>query len=92
MQFVNETAPTGSRIVVWGPVRNAEPFFRSDLKLARMPRGDTGADPGAFAAIGCNWATLDPSFFPDAPTIWSVEREGVPLAIVKLLAPSGGRP
>jgi hypothetical protein len=36
--------------------------------------------------VGCSWVTVDPNFFPDAPVLWSVERDGVPLAIVKLLA------
>jgi hypothetical protein len=33
--------------------------------------------------IGCNWVTLDPTFYPDAPVISTVERDGVPLAFVK---------
>jgi hypothetical protein len=92
MQFVNETAPPGSGIAVWGPISNAQPFFRPDLRLIRIPEeyADDGLD--AFAAIGCSWATFDPAFFPGAPTIWSVERDGVPLAVVKLLAPAGSRP
>jgi hypothetical protein len=35
--------------------------------------------------IGCNWATIAPDFFPEAPLLWAVERDGVPLAIVKLI-------
>jgi hypothetical protein len=92
MQFVNETAPSGSGIAVSGSIGTALPFFRSDLKPVRIPEGYAGEGVDAFAAIGCSWATIDPTFFPDAPTIWSVEREGVPLAVVKLLAPAGNEP
>jgi hypothetical protein len=90
MRFVNETAPPGSSIAVGWPAGNAQPFFRADLRLVRIPSGGPAGNLDAYAVIGCNWATIDPSFFPDAPTIWSLDREGVPLAIVKLLAPAGG--
>jgi 4-amino-4-deoxy-L-arabinose transferase-like glycosyltransferase len=90
MRFVNETAPPGSSIAVGWPAGNAQPFFRADLRLVRIPSGGPAGQLDAYAVIGCNWATIDPSFFPDAPTIWSLDREGVPLAIVKLLAPAGG--
>jgi hypothetical protein len=36
-----------------------------------------------------NLATVDPGFFPDAPVLWTVERDGTPLAIVKLLGRAG---
>ena len=92
MQFVNETAPAGSGIAVWGPISNSRPFFRPDLRLVRLPEGTAEGELDAFAVIGCSWATIDPTFFPGAPTIWSVEREGVPLAVVKLLPPAGDKP
>jgi hypothetical protein len=92
MQFVNETAPSGSGIAVWGPISNAQPFFRPDLKLVRIPEGDSEGELDAFAVIGCSWATIDPAFFPALPTVWSVEREGVPLAVVKLLPLGEGKP
>ena len=92
MQFVNETAPSGAGIAVWGPISNAQPFFRPDLKLVRIPEGESEGELDAFAVIGCSWATIDPAFFPAVPTVWSVEREGVPLAVVKLLPPGAGKP
>ena len=43
--------------------------------------------------VGCSWATVNPGFFPNAPLRWSVQRDGVPLAIVKLPAtPQHGIP
>jgi hypothetical protein len=36
--------------------------------------------------MGCAWSTIDPAYFPDAPLVWTVERDGVPLAVVKLPA------
>ena len=36
--------------------------------------------------VGCSWATVNPAFFPDAPVLATVERDGVPFAIVKSLA------
>jgi hypothetical protein len=92
MQFVNETSPYGVRILVSAPAGNAQPFFRPDLRLVRMSEEDLQGEADLFAVIGCSWATIDPTFFAEAPTIWSVEREGAPLAVVKLLAPTGNKP
>jgi hypothetical protein len=92
MEFVNATAPPGSGIAVWGPISTALPFFRQDLVLVRIPEGSGQVELEAFAAIGCSWATIDPAFFPDARLLWSLEREGVPLAVVKVLHPDGSEP
>jgi hypothetical protein len=92
MEFVNETAPPGSGIAVWGPISTAAPFFREDLVLVKIPSSPAQGELEAYAAIGCSWATIDPAFFPDAPLLWTLERDGVPLAVVKLLQTGAAEP
>jgi hypothetical protein len=92
MEFVNETAPPGSGIAVWGPISTAAPFFREDLVLVKIPSRPAQGELEAYAAIGCSWATIDPAFFPEAPLLWTLERDGVPLAVVKLLQTGAAEP
>jgi hypothetical protein len=40
--------------------------------------------------MGCSWATIDPQFFPGDPIVWALERDGVPLAIVKRIRSAPG--
>ena len=90
MRAVNEVAPPNARIAVWGPKSAAQPFFREDLKLVEVVATHSSDDLDAFVVIGCSWATTDRGFFPDSPVLSSVQREGVPLGIVKQIdaAPS----
>jgi hypothetical protein len=87
MIFVNEHAPSSAGIAVNGPEDNAIPFAREDLRVRDQSVMATDEDFQPVMLVGCAWATLSPSFFPEAPVLWTVEREGVPLAVVKLLTP-----
>lgn len=82
MRAVNEFAPPNARIAVWGPKSPAQAFFREDLKLVSVDTHSSG-DLDAFVVVGCSWAITDLGFFPDAPVIWEVERDGATLGIVK---------
>jgi hypothetical protein len=87
MIFVNEHAPSSAGIAVNGPEDNAIPFAREDLRVRDQSVMATDEDFQPVMIVGCAWATLSPSFFPEAPVLWTVEREGVPIAVVKLLTP-----
>ncbi|HSB89268.1 MAG TPA: hypothetical protein VLD63_04475 [Anaerolineales bacterium] len=89
MTFINGYAPASANIAVDGPRSNASPFARGDLHLGATEELVPDGTNQAVLALGCNWATVDPDFYPNAPIVWSVEREGVPLALVKLVAPTG---
>ncbi|HET7010072.1 MAG TPA: hypothetical protein VFI11_04800, partial [Anaerolineales bacterium] len=86
MEFVNEHAPASAAIAVTGPESNAAAFAREDLRVRDDAEMATNPDFEPWAIMACSLPTIDPDFFPDAPVLWTVEREGVPLAIVKLLA------
>jgi hypothetical protein len=86
MEYVNGHAPSSAGIAVTGPESNAIAFAREDLRVrddAEMLR-DSAFQP--WAILACNLPTIDPTFFPEAPVLLTVEREGVPLAVLKLLA------
>jgi hypothetical protein len=89
-QAVNRMAREGAVVIVWGPRTTAEPFLRQDLRLASVPVPGHEADLGASLAMGCSWATIDPKFFPGEPIVWAIERDGVPLAIVKRIRSEAG--
>jgi hypothetical protein len=80
---VNERAPSAAKVAVWGPISAAEPFFREDLEVSAMPASPPVAPVGDSLAIGCSWAILDEEFFPTGEIVWTVERDGARLAIVK---------
>jgi hypothetical protein len=86
MLFVNAYAPPSAQIAVTGSEESVSPFAREDLILRDDSEMATNAEFQPVLILGCSFATVNPDYFPDAPLLWSVEREGVPLAIVKSLA------
>jgi hypothetical protein len=87
---VNAIAPTGSTIAVWGPVSVASPFLRPDLTPQHLPSSQSETPTPGSVAMGCSWATMADDFLPSYETVWTVERDGVSLALVK--RPSARRP
>jgi hypothetical protein len=86
MTYVNAHAPASAGIAVSGPDANAIAFAREDLRVKQDSEMLTNENFQPVMVVGCAWATINPAYFPDAPVVWTVEREGVPLAVVKLLA------
>jgi hypothetical protein len=81
MQYVNEVAPEGSLVYVWGPYYSAEPFARSDLDV----RLEGGAETPDYA-INCGKGLRNPNFYATWDVIHTVSRQGTVFAQVK--APS----
>jgi hypothetical protein len=86
MRFVNAYAPPSSAVAVFGPETSAAAFARPDLTVRDVKEIITDPQFRPRLVLGCSWTTIDPAFFPDAPVVFSVRREGVPLAIVKQLS------
>jgi hypothetical protein len=86
MEYVNDHAPPSAGIAVTGPESSALAFAREDLRVRDDAEIASDADFQPWAIVMCNLATVNPAFFPDAPVLLTVERDGVPLAVVKLLA------
>jgi hypothetical protein len=73
-------------LLAFGPESNAIPFAREDLRVKQDSEILTDEEFQPVMIMGCAWSTIDPAYFPDAPLVWTVERDGVPLAVVKLPA------
>lgn len=80
---VNAIAPAGSTIAVWGPVSAASPFLRPDLTSQHLLSSQVQTPTPGSVAMGCSWATMADDFLPSYETVWTVERDGVSLALVK---------
>ena len=89
MLFVNAYAPPSAQIAVTGSEESVSPFAREDLILRDDSEMAINDEFQPVLILGCSFATVNPDYFPDAPLLWSVEREGIPLAIVKSLATPG---
>jgi hypothetical protein len=79
MDFINETAPLNSTVVVDGPISTTIPFARKDLKIVGGGQIDELPD----FAVGCRWAVWDDDFYPDFDVVFEVRRGQGVLSIVK---------
>jgi 4-amino-4-deoxy-L-arabinose transferase-like glycosyltransferase len=86
MKFVNSYAPRSAGIAVSSATSNALPFARDDLLVKDDSEITTDPSFHPTLILGCSWATVNPYFYSDAPLLFSVQRDGVPLVVVKLLA------
>ena len=78
MQYVNEVAPEGALVYVWGPYYSAEPFARSDLHV-RLEGGGETPD----YALNCGKGLRNPNFYASWDVVHTVSREGTILSEVK---------
>jgi hypothetical protein len=89
MDYVNANAPPSAGIAVTGSLASASAFARVDLRVRDDSEMATTAGFEPWAIMACNLATVDPGYYPDAPVLWTVERDGTPLAVVKRLGTTG---
>ena len=78
MQYVNEVAPEGALVYVWGPYYSAEPFARNDLHV----RPEGGAKTPDYA-LNCGKGLRNPNFYASWDVVHTVSREGTILSEVK---------
>lgn len=76
--YVNDSAPEGASVVVWGPLPLAKDFARGDLKLS----GEGEADSPLYA-LGCKRALDQEGFYATYQTVYQVTRDQAVLAVVK---------
>jgi hypothetical protein len=88
VQAVNQIAPPAARVAIWGPHSAAEPFLREDLIPTGVPAPAEALPSEGMLALGCSWATTDPSFYPADEIVWTLEREGAVMAVIKQSAPT----
>ena len=81
--WLNKNAPANANFGGDGPTYLLEPYLRSDLKL--QPTSDPGEPYDYF--ISTSRYNQDLTSYPDAKVIYSVERDGAVLAVIKQLSP-----
>jgi hypothetical protein len=81
MLFINDFAPHGALIQIWGPYNNAQPYARDDLRLKDLPLHG-GLDEDSDLVLICARFGMEHRF-PEYDVIWSDEREGRTFAVVK---------
>ena len=83
VEYLNEVAPSGAKIMAWGPYDAADEFAREDLKV--FPLSSYDAD----YILGCSRALRNPDFFSEGEVAYEVVVDGAVLAVVK--TPPGTR-
>jgi hypothetical protein len=80
MDYINEFAPEGSTIAIWGPIDNAKPFAREDLILVKLKK-ELNANIADYALICTRF--MSENEFSNFENVWEISRDGIPLAVVK---------
>lgn len=84
--YLNENAPKGSRILVWGAIYNVEHNAREDLQVQGFSVEDRILEGYDYALISTR-LDMNRIIFPNAITVFEVRKNGVLLAVVKKLTP-----
>jgi len=79
--FVNQTSGTGANVFVGDAKSSAQPFARADLALNAL--GGRKANWKNYDYIVVSTAQNADEKFSEFPTVFVVQREGIPLAYVK---------
>ncbi|HUI88575.1 MAG TPA: hypothetical protein VLX61_07590 [Anaerolineales bacterium] len=80
MNYVNGIAPANGKIFVAGPAYIAAIYARRDLKI--FMDSDINSQVFDYAIITVRYG-VDRTDFPNAPVVYTIEREGVPLTVIK---------
>lgn len=80
MNEVNRIAPANGKIFIAGPYYIASIYARRDLKI--FSDNDMNTQTFDYAIITTRYG-LDKTDFPNGSVIYTIEREGVPLTVIK---------
>jgi hypothetical protein len=83
--YVNQVAPPGSRVYVWGPLRLSNFYGRKDLIFSKNKQAAAGQTYDY--AILSTRHDKDLKEYPGAQVVYQVERDGAIFAVVKKLSP-----
>ncbi len=83
MEYVNTVAPANTNIMVAGPGQAAELYIREDLTVLSDDVPTTESFKYAIVTTRYNF---DAELYPDAKIVHMVERNGMILTVIKLLA------
>lgn len=80
--FINKVAPANANILVAGPGQLVELYIRSDLTV--FSDNEKKIEPCQYL-ISTTRYNLDSRLYPDVEAMYTVERKGMPFAVVKKL-------
>ena len=80
MDYVNSIAPANGKIFVAGPSYIAAIYARRDLKIYMDI--DMNTQVFDYAIITTRYG-VDRTDFPNAPVVYAIQREGMPLSVIK---------
>ena len=80
MDYVNSIAPANGKIFVAGPSYIAAIYSRHDLRIYMDI--DMNTQVFDYAIITTRYS-VDKTDFPNAPVVYTIERDGVPLTVIK---------
>ena len=80
MEYVNSVAPANGKIFVAGPSYIAEIYARRDLRV--YMDSDMNSQAFDYAIITTRYS-LDQTDLSGAQVVYTIEREGVPLTVIK---------
>jgi hypothetical protein len=87
-EYINRIAPPNARVMVWGPARLGMYYCRPDMEIQRsMEQWDEEESRVPIYAIISTRHNKDQLLFPNTPELFSVERSGAKLVVVKQLSP-----
>jgi hypothetical protein len=81
--YLNQVAPPGSEVIVWGPEHIAINYARQDLDIREYNKDDLGQTRPADYAIISTRHNKDLTLFPEAEQVFSVGRQGALFVVVK---------
>lgn len=84
-EFLNEYAGENSRILVWGSSESVARIARDDLIVEALQGGTFDQETGYDFGIQSTRWNRDVNNFPDAPILFSIEKDGAVLVVVKQL-------
>jgi hypothetical protein len=84
-EFLNEDAPYGASVVVWGPDQVVQRYARDDLHILEFKEDGPEEQAPDYAILSSRWNN-DQLLFPGAATIFRAGRDGAVLAVVKLVS------
>jgi hypothetical protein len=84
-RFINETAPEGARVLVWGPEHTVASYARPDLVIEKYRKENINSNASADFAIVSSRNNKDITLFPEAEVLWTTGRSRVIFTVVKQL-------
>lgn len=82
MEWLNQNAQPRTKVIVAGPLHSAQAFAREDLRLIPYnPSAKINWQESYYYLARPRWDL--PQKFPECPIAYQVQREGIPLTVVK---------